>query len=627
MMQPARGPTRSFAESSHDQDLSDSPYTRSYSPVSRSTPSRYSPVGGPDDFQNVDEPEEYDAIHLGPVKPRRSEPPSFAAIRAATPTTYTSLGSPIRSSPVSLAAYSNPEYERSSSYYPSPTPSPAPSQSQSFIVYPRPPVSPAPVPSWPIISTSRPTSHATKSRFGFLSRQNDHQSAEAKRISSQHRREGSIGDAGTTNINPVERPVPPWLDKTYSPPSYRASPVPAPAPIFPINGRDRNAALADDHLLQDPVSDDENTLPSWMTPVSPPAQMYDHVSEGPPKKMSIAEKEARVRLLEAAFAHQPSSLSQTLVLPGLASLTRGTIIFRTQGRLVRALVRSLQLFASLASLIACVYALLFLHPNPKAPPEEKWQTYALYGYSVLSTILMLHWFFLRRWRPFRILAKNVASCCGCCRRGKSKRRKEAMMKGRGGKPIKKNSAASSDEESDENGAYEQARQPVLVNVVLDPRYLTSAHPSAMASHPSLSLPPASGPAALFDAAGDPIPIPSAPVAPSFIPSFPVTQARTTRADRVSWKKLRTDRRTLNRLTTLDILLVLTWSTIFVLLFSSKCSPGSFQGWCNAYNTGRAAALIIALLSLVGVLLDIQDVRALNWIRRVRDAETAAHPAM
>lgn len=309
-------------------------------------------------------------------------------------------------------------------------------------------------------------------------------------------------------------------------------------------------------------------------------------------------------------------------------------------------------------------------PKPAPPISTHWSTYALYITSVLSALLSAHFFFLRRWTPFRVLGKALFTCCGCCgrrkgRRGNAKGR-EIAGKYSGARGTKTQRRQSREEDSDDDDDEIMRQRPVHVNLVMDPRYFPSsgagAGPGATlpTSLPAASTPfhPSHPPGALFTAKGDPIP-PSTATSPPFLshyssglslsappksllsgpssyhlapgdpnmrghqpPTFPLS--RTVR--RHLRMTLSIDRRTLTRLLLLDSFFALGWGTLFILtLFflhtkdaSGKpyvCKPGAFGGWCNAYNTIRAAGCVLSAFSLVAFWLDVRDVRALNQVKR------------
>lgn len=179
-------------------------------------------------------------------------------------------------------------------------------------------------------------------------------------------------------------------------------------------------------------------------------------------------------------------------------------------------------------------------------------------------------------------------------------------------------------------------QPVHVNVALDPRYITSAHPSlsgsALASAVALGTVPTTArshpPGALFTAEGDPIPPtphphalfhpPSVLTFPSNIPSssHPTSLPHLSRTAK---RSIATDRRTLTRLLVLDAFFAVGWGVLVVLAFmlptSLNCPPGKYGGWCNAYNITKAAGCGLALLSVVAFGLDVRDIAELGRVRK------------
>lgn len=297
------------------------------------------------------------------------------------------------------------------------------------------------------------------------------------------------------------------------------------------------------------------------------------------------------------------------------------------------------------------HVIQIIRPNPAAPISKHWTTYAVYLGAALSSLLTLHFFFLRRWRPFRVLGKALVTCCGCCGRAKtpkSKGRKVASDKGRPGTRGKARKFEYESDIGDDSGeaeGYEEMRrrhaQPVHVNVVLDPRYLASAHYSlpaaALASAAAVGTVPTTlshPPGALFTAKGDPIPpvldphaIFHSPSTLTFPPSalsssHPNHLPHSSHLPRAAQRTLATDRRTLTRLLALDAFFTVGWVVLFVFTLkvpmSSSCPPGKYGGWCNAYNVAKAAGCGLALVSAIAFGLDIQDVRELGQVRRASD---------
>lgn len=191
-----------------------------------------------------------------------------------------------------------------------------------------------------------------------------------------------------------------------------------------------------------------------------------------------------------------------------------------------------------------------------------------------------------------------------------------------------------DGDEDEEEMRRRHSHPVHVNVVVDPRYLASAHPSlsALASAAAMEATASHPPGALFTADGDPIALaphshalfhtPSTLTLPSsLLPSshHPTSSSSSPFLSRAAKRTLATDRRTLTRLLTLDAFFTVGWGALFVLTLmlpkSLSCPPGKYEGWCNAYNVAKAAGLGLALVSIAAFGLDVNDARELGRVQQ------------
>jgi hypothetical protein len=320
-----------------------------------------------------------------------------------------------------------------------------------------------------------------------------------------------------------------------------------------------------------------------------------------------------------------------------------------------------------------------VHPSPKAPPQVGsfvWSTYLLYGLSIISALLVLHFFVLRRTQFVREIGTGTLKCCGGRgdrRLGAPGRRNRADRRGNqrrifgGGKKHPRGAVRGydhgwNDSSSDEDD-YGRGRQPVHVNVMIDPRYFGGSLPSLPAPLPPGSLPftkdpdgslswkDASSASPLPPAflqhprstyfpsssyggdggAGGAISVPG--VSPFLTPSMTaLTAQQSGGAPRAIGRRARraqrfvqvTDQDTVFKLMMLDLFFGLSWVAVFIYLVlrssasaaqasgggSAYCPPGGFGGWCNGYNTARAAGLLLGLASLGAVVLDAQDRRAL-----------------
>ena len=362
---------------------------------------------------------DYDNLLETPCPPRRqtAPPPSFAAIRAYTPstTTYTSVGRPI---PPTLAAAQfqaaeTQTQEDASSFYPSPSPSPAPSGTPSFIVHSRqPPSPPLDVPrlSRPNSSPSNPNK-SKKSHSTFSA-------GLSSTIPSVSFLDGAFGRDERNPHIPLISPPSSSVTRssqrgavasrsTPSLPAYRSRilPLTSVPPSDPTATGGAAANTEEDADDEEGDDDDNEKLPSWMTPLpyAPErsywneryaSSSYQHPTSWKQKRISKEEKSERVRMLEAAFAtHDPQStpgrnhdLSGDVPSPPgpkwgreKGGQDRGTVVFRERGRRTRMAVRWSQFLCAWIAGVACFYAIVVRHVALSSnPPDRKCSMYAVF---------------------------------------------------------------------------------------------------------------------------------------------------------------------------------------------------------------------------------------------------------
>jgi len=82
-----------------------------------------------------------------------------------------------------------------------------------------------------------------------------------------------------------------------------------------------------------------------------------------------------------------------------------------------------------------------------------------------------------------------------------------------------------------------------------------------------------------------------------------------------WKAARKE---LKQMLFLDIICFLLWSVEFIwILIRERCPPGSFNGWCNAYNVASAGACLLGLLFGISVFFDVKDLHQSRASPRTR----------
>ncbi|KAI0301980.1 hypothetical protein BC826DRAFT_986451 [Russula brevipes] len=81
---------------------------------------------------------------------------------------------------------------------------------------------------------------------------------------------------------------------------------------------------------------------------------------------------------------------------------------------------------------------------------------------------------------------------------------------------------------------------------------------------------------------------------------------------------RAARKELNWMLVLDTVCFFLWSVEFIwILIRERCSPGGFNGWCNAYNVASAGACLLGVVFGVNVFFDVKDLHQSRVSPRTR----------
>ncbi|KDQ60936.1 hypothetical protein JAAARDRAFT_124886 [Jaapia argillacea MUCL 33604] len=82
-----------------------------------------------------------------------------------------------------------------------------------------------------------------------------------------------------------------------------------------------------------------------------------------------------------------------------------------------------------------------------------------------------------------------------------------------------------------------------------------------------------------------------------------------------WKKARG---WLRKMLFIDMGLLVLWGGIFVwVLIGPRCPSGGFEGWCDSFNVGTAAACLMSLAFGFSVFFDVKDLHASRQSPRTR----------
>lgn len=288
--------------------------------------------------------------------------------------------------PYSSALQASHEYAHrdsldASSFYPSPAPSPSPisgladhsistqthspiGRRDSFIVYPRRPESP-PL-NVPRLSAGTPTT--ARSSGSASTAFNANPFGKAWRNTPWHTRDdrsGRLLPMPSASHATSARPQSHWYDHddTRGVRPYFSSPM--------VDQEEHDIGSYNNH--EDGGIGANDGLPDWLaspTLASSGKDGYGQLGSiyTSQEKMSPAEKEERVRMLEAAFNADSSTTHphrtglnakmDQIMSSGAATRGRGTVIFRDAGRKLRISVRWMQFLCAWAAAIASFYALI-----------------------------------------------------------------------------------------------------------------------------------------------------------------------------------------------------------------------------------------------------------------------------
>ncbi|KAF8478726.1 hypothetical protein DFH94DRAFT_751808 [Russula ochroleuca] len=221
-------------------------------------------------------------------------------------------------------------------------------------------------------------------------------------------------------------------------------------------------------------------------------------------------------------------------------------------------------------------------PHPP-PPQSKPHTFALYALSLLTSLFLLYRFLFR------------PCCCG----GRRKKRTLTGF-GPGGLAVLPVQGLPGDKAKKKKGKKgKQEQGDVQVNLIVDPTMFGSLRPDDEENanldelSSSYSQTVQTGPS-------------GRPKRRTIFEGLAVEE---------EWKAARKE---LKQMLFLDIACFFLWSVEFIwTLIRERCPPGSFNGWCNAYNVASAGACFLGLVFGLNVFFDVKDLHQSRASPRTR----------
>jgi len=287
-------------------------------------------------------------------------------------------------------------------------------------------------------------------------------------------------------------------------------------------------------------------------------------------------KEERIRMLEHEF--RSGAVAPTEEPLGSVD-ERGRLV--TDGPKKRVAVRVIEAGLALGIAVSVFYAALWIKTSQPPPPQSKPHTFALYALSVLTSLFLLYRFLFR-------------PCC--CGRRRKKRTPTGFnpsglavlpVQGLPGEKAKK-------KKKGKKGKQEQG--DVQVNLIVDPTIFGSLRPD---DEENANLDELSSSFSQSGASGRP-------------------KRRSIFEGLAIEEEWRAARKELKQMLFLDTVCFFLWFAEFIwILMRERCPPGSFNGWCNAYNVASAGACLLGLVFGVNVFFDVKDLHQSRESPRTR----------
>ncbi|KAI0277666.1 hypothetical protein BGY98DRAFT_1089806 [Russula aff. rugulosa BPL654] len=287
-------------------------------------------------------------------------------------------------------------------------------------------------------------------------------------------------------------------------------------------------------------------------------------------------KEERIRMLEHEFR---SGAVAPIEEPVGSVDEKGRLV--TDGPKKRVAVRVIETMLALGIAVSVVYAALWIKTPKPPPPQSKPHTFALYALSVLTSLFLLYRFLFR-------------PCC--CGRRRKKRTPAGFgpsglavlpVQGLPGEKAKKKTKGKKGK---------QERGDVQVNLIVDPTMFGSLRPDEENANLDELL------SSSFSQSG----ASGRPKRRSIFEGLAIEE---------EWRAARKE---LKQTLFLDTVCFFLWFVEFIwILIRERCPPGSFNGWCNAYNVASAGACLLGLVFGVNVFFDVKDLHQSRESPRIR----------
>jgi len=251
----------------------------------------------------------------------------------------------------------------------------------------------------------------------------------------------------------------------------------------------------------------------------------------------------------------------------------------TDGPKKRVAIRVIETVLALGIAVTVVYAALWIKTSRPPPPQSKPHTFALYALSVLASLLLLYRFLFR-------------PCC--CGRRRTKRTPTGF--GPGGLAVLPVQGLSGEKAKKKKRKGKKEQGDVQVNLIVDPTMFGTLHPD---DEENANLDELSSSYSQSGTSGRP-------------------KRRTIFEGLAIEEEWRAGRKELKQMLFLDTVCFFLWSGEFIwILMRERCPPGSFNGWCNAYNVASAGACFLGLVFGVNVFFDVKDLHQSQESPRTR----------
>ncbi|KAI0062319.1 hypothetical protein BV25DRAFT_1825764 [Artomyces pyxidatus] len=293
-------------------------------------------------------------------------------------------------------------------------------------------------------------------------------------------------------------------------------------------------------------------------------------------------KEERMRMLEREFAGKGIGgeyADGDEKPPVVGSVDeKGRLV--TQGPRKRTALRVFEGSMALGVAISSIYAALEIKPPKPPPPQGAAQTYVLYILSIVTVLVFVYLFLVR-------------PCCCAGRRKPSNLTGSGLPGGMAVLPVQ-GLPGMGKKPKGKKGKNEQGN--VHVNLIVDPNMFSGGN----------NTPGDDGEDEGEDEYGSSVVRRRPPKRRSVFEGLAMEEM---------WNHARKE---LRWIMVLDVVCLLLWGIEFVwILIGQRCPPGSFDGWCNAYNVATAGACLLCLAFGISVFFDVKDLHQSKQSPRTR----------